>query len=173
MQYAVLPYSSRWKKPNAQCPVCGAAVYFWSNADGSRVYFDEMGPPWPKHPCTDARLKGSTGGIGSPAGYKMESVPGLTANAFDFRQRFAARPAQAYEIEDVFWKGYASWLHVRRVGWWRRTAVLVVPCPVPLVPGNLIFISGGRLSFLDPGTLQVLDFPVVTARQAEQQQGGN
>jgi hypothetical protein len=172
VKYVVLPYSSRWQKPNAQCPVCGAAVYFWSNADGARVYFDEMGPPWPKHPCTDARLNAGARGDGSPSAYKMQSVPGLKANAFDFRNRFAAAPAQAYEIEDVFWDGYASWLHVRRVGWWRRRAVFVVPCPVPRVPGDLVFVSAGRLSFLHPETLQILDFPIVTGREAEQQREG-
>jgi hypothetical protein len=39
--------------PNARCPVCGASVFFYQNAHGSRVFFDELGPPWPKHPCTD------------------------------------------------------------------------------------------------------------------------
>lgn len=39
--------------PNAECPVCGAHVFFYQNAVGSRVFFDELGPPWPKHPCTD------------------------------------------------------------------------------------------------------------------------
>jgi hypothetical protein len=39
--------------PNATCPVCGQKVYFYSNSAGSKVYFDEVGPPWPKHPCTD------------------------------------------------------------------------------------------------------------------------
>jgi hypothetical protein len=39
--------------PNARCPVCGAAVYFYQSPDGGRVFFDELGPPWPKHPCTD------------------------------------------------------------------------------------------------------------------------
>ncbi len=43
---------ARWIAPNASCPVCGAAVYFYANEYGSRVYFDELGPPWPKHPCT-------------------------------------------------------------------------------------------------------------------------
>lgn len=41
--------------PNARCPVCGDAVYFYANQHGSRVFFDELGPPWPKHPCTDLR----------------------------------------------------------------------------------------------------------------------
>lgn len=39
--------------PNAICPVCGDKVYFYWNDAGSRVYFDDLGPPWPKHPCTD------------------------------------------------------------------------------------------------------------------------
>jgi hypothetical protein len=40
--------------PNAACPVCGAAVYFYQSSNGGRVFFDELGPPWPKHPCTDS-----------------------------------------------------------------------------------------------------------------------
>ena len=39
--------------PNATCPACGAKVYFYSSPHGGRVFFDELGPPWPKHPCTD------------------------------------------------------------------------------------------------------------------------
>lgn len=39
--------------PNASCPVCGASVYFYQSPTGGRVFFDELGPPWPKHPCTD------------------------------------------------------------------------------------------------------------------------
>lgn len=40
--------------PNARCPVCSEAVFFYQSPEGGRVYFDELGPPWPKHPCTDA-----------------------------------------------------------------------------------------------------------------------
>lgn len=39
--------------PNARCPVCGAEVFFYQSPFGGRVFFDELGPPWPKHPCTD------------------------------------------------------------------------------------------------------------------------
>jgi hypothetical protein len=41
--------------PNATCPACHASVYFYQSPDGGRVYFDDLGPPWPKHPCTDSR----------------------------------------------------------------------------------------------------------------------
>jgi hypothetical protein len=40
--------------PNAHCPVCGAEVYFYQSPYGGRVFFDELGPPWPKHPCTSS-----------------------------------------------------------------------------------------------------------------------
>lgn len=39
--------------PNATCPVCGDFVFFYQSPEGGRVFFDELGPPWPKHPCTD------------------------------------------------------------------------------------------------------------------------
>jgi hypothetical protein len=39
--------------PNAKCPNCQAPVYFLKLSNGGRVFFDEIGPPWPKHPCTD------------------------------------------------------------------------------------------------------------------------
>jgi hypothetical protein len=39
--------------PNARCPSCGAPVFYYQNESGSRVFFDELGPPWLKHPCMD------------------------------------------------------------------------------------------------------------------------
>lgn len=51
----VRSYSTCYVVPNATCPVCGQSVYFYANDHGSRVYFDELGPPWPKHGCTDGR----------------------------------------------------------------------------------------------------------------------
>jgi hypothetical protein len=41
--------------PNAHCPVCGDRVYFYQSEYGGRVFFDELGYPWKKHPCTDTR----------------------------------------------------------------------------------------------------------------------
>lgn len=42
-----------YTNPNAKCPVCGERVFFYQSPYGGRVFFDELGPPWPKHPCTD------------------------------------------------------------------------------------------------------------------------
>lgn len=41
--------------PNAHCPVCGALVYFYRSPYNGRVFFDDLGGDWPKHPCTDNR----------------------------------------------------------------------------------------------------------------------
>lgn len=38
--------------PSARCPICGASVYFYKSPFGGKVYFERLGPPWPKHPCT-------------------------------------------------------------------------------------------------------------------------
>lgn len=36
--------------------MCDARVYYYQSDSGGRVYFDELGPPWPRHPCTDQQL---------------------------------------------------------------------------------------------------------------------
>lgn len=57
---AATKISSHWRiysnyvNENAKCPVCGAAVFFYQSPTGGRVFFDDLGPPWPKHPCTDS-----------------------------------------------------------------------------------------------------------------------
>jgi len=60
--------------PNAQCPVCGKAVFFYQNIHGSKVYFDHLGQPWPKHPCTnnDNEFKGESFCYSAASGYTFE-----------------------------------------------------------------------------------------------------
>lgn len=47
--------------PNAICPVCGEKVFFYQNNYGSRVFFDVLGKPWTKHPCTDNAMYSTVG----------------------------------------------------------------------------------------------------------------
>jgi hypothetical protein len=51
--------------PNARCPVCGAPVFFYQSPYGGRVFFDDVGWPWPKHRCTD-NWNGRNSEIGRP-----------------------------------------------------------------------------------------------------------
>jgi hypothetical protein len=41
--------------PNARCAVCACSVFFYRSPYNGRVYFDDLGWPWPKHSCTDNR----------------------------------------------------------------------------------------------------------------------
>jgi hypothetical protein len=50
------PSYTSFVNPNAHCPVCGTPVFFYQSPYGGRVFFDELGPPWPKHPCTDTTV---------------------------------------------------------------------------------------------------------------------
>src|SRR5262249_32213438 len=47
--------TTRWRDGDdccwlSTCPKCGAPVYFVRHNGGS-VWFDSLGPPWPKHHC--------------------------------------------------------------------------------------------------------------------------
>jgi hypothetical protein len=42
-----------YTKPNSICPKCPKLVFFYRSPYGGAVYFDELGPPWPKHACMD------------------------------------------------------------------------------------------------------------------------
>lgn len=46
-------HASSHTTPNARCPMCQNKVFFYRSPNGGAVFFDELGPPWPKHPCTD------------------------------------------------------------------------------------------------------------------------
>lgn len=45
--------SESYVNPNAHCPVCGDRVFFYRSPFGGRVFFNDLGWPWPKHDCTD------------------------------------------------------------------------------------------------------------------------
>lgn len=84
-------YSDSYTNPNARCPVCGASVFFYRSPSDGKVYFDELGPPWPKHPCTDNSISQSTGspkksflGDGSNPVYRLEIIPSSTG-IFQFK----------------------------------------------------------------------------------------
>ncbi|MCZ7422956.1 hypothetical protein O7605_25975 [Verrucosispora sp. WMMA2121] len=66
-------------------------VYFYANQHGSRVFFDQLGPPWPKHPCTD----NGTAHVTLVGGRQMPS-------RHDFR--LAQNPGR---LRDLRWNPYA------------------------------------------------------------------
>lgn len=102
--------TARYIVPNAACPVCGADVFFFRNEHGSRVFFDELGPPWPKHPCTDQNAE--TVGNGSVASIKvtlrhpedvrliaaLNKQAGIRSNE-PFRRRFGSERWKLFRVD--------------------------------------------------------------------------
>lgn len=60
-------------EPNAKCPHCFELVHFRALDNGGRVYFDSLGPPWPKHQCMASSASGVGGkDIGSTKSRSVE-----------------------------------------------------------------------------------------------------
>ena len=51
----------RYTKPNDRCSFCDASVFFRRLANRGKVYFDDPGFPWTKHPCLDQTSKSYMG----------------------------------------------------------------------------------------------------------------
>lgn len=76
-------------EPNAECPVCGADVWFIRSRNGGCAYFDALGKPWPLHPCMEhlrraedhrlvAEIRGGSSPAAtepSPAAHSLRSTP--------------------------------------------------------------------------------------------------
>ena len=79
--------------PNARCPECGALVFFYQSPYGGRVFFDSLGPPWPKHPCTDNWIR--TGRVKT-----VNALPTLAQpDAVDFWKSEGWRPLSNVHVE--------------------------------------------------------------------------
>lgn len=70
IKYCCFQFSS-FVNPNAKCPVCGEDVYYYESPYGGKVYFDSLGPPWPKHSCIDYGVAGT---ITQESHYKIWST---------------------------------------------------------------------------------------------------
>ncbi|MBY0562512.1 hypothetical protein [Hyphomicrobium sp.] len=102
--------------PNARCPVCGDPVFYYQNAFGSRVFFDELGPPWPKHPCTDQKPQ-NIGSGGAAFERPIRRARGLMLELVEAAQKAASEGnAVAESAEATPWTLMeASEIH--RSGW--------------------------------------------------------
>jgi hypothetical protein len=81
-------FSERDRKSARQtsCPMCKARVWYVEH-NGGKVYFDELGDPWPKHSCMYTQT-GQT--HFSEAGSKPKLIPAVfkTYKVFDSRNAF-------------------------------------------------------------------------------------
>jgi hypothetical protein len=156
--------TSRFVRPNATCPVCGASVFFFQNEHGSRVYFDELGPPWPKHPCTS----------GDAAAHRAECPKSTTQTApvlrsaqeiWRVQQTF---PGLKTTLEGKFlaehrkknWPAYVVLKKIRGANNLyvilrqledrsKLKFLLITVDQLSLSEGNIAFLEGKKVSFFD------------------------
>jgi len=55
-----------YTKPQIRCPFCNEPVFYCRLSNEGSAYFDKIGHPWPKHPCTDKSSKLYRGPPDSP-----------------------------------------------------------------------------------------------------------
>ena len=105
--------------PNAKCPVCGESVWYYENRHGSRVYFDALGRPWPKHKCTDSsHLKLRPTVLcpieRRPRGAVQEILEDAVAAGFDpngaFRSEYGYSPWDLLEVVETFRVGHDNYV---------------------------------------------------------------
>lgn len=90
--------------PNAHCPVCKKLVYYYQSPNGGRVFFDNLGWPWPKHGCTD-----------NPRAQKerVETVTQTVTKAF---RNANSEPLDLYELSWVIVKDNVVQVSFSRIG---------------------------------------------------------
>ena len=171
-------YTSTFVNPNANCPVCGAEVFFYQNEHGSRVFFDELGPPWPKHPCTDNSASSKRNGPAAPpirSGQEATLVQQwLRSSSLDPEQEFISKyqlsPWAAFEVEGRFGGRHTSVVVLRRLSQEKpqRIYLRVKGLARSVRAGALIFYYKGWISFFDESEMRPAELEVERLRSASQ-----
>jgi hypothetical protein len=153
--------SASFVNSNARCPVCGEIVYYYQNEHGSRVFFDELGPPWPKHPCTDSGSVAITFtklDIRSQAALaeivQWQKERGIDRVA-EFKAKYGSSPWPLATIVMRRKSGKLVFLVLNQIGEGRRK-ILYTSCkslPRCCVEGFVVAIRKQTISFFDTAVM--------------------
>nr|CAD6602630.1 hypothetical protein RFYW14_01175 [Pseudorhizobium flavum] len=173
-QRAANSFSGCFVNPNAKCPECGDPVFFYANSAGSRVFFDHLGPPWPKHWCTDRSVRARRTAI------VYSANPSLRDRG-ETKELLAAANTVGMLRHHIFGnRSHKDWTLVVVQAVDRRGKENRVECefvdsstneafgftcyselPVFSV-GDLLSVKGDRISLIDRDTLQSVEFTAGT-----------
>lgn len=149
--------------PNARCPVCNEPVFFYANAAGSRVFFDDLGPPWPKHPCTDRHALVEMRPIERrSAGLMQELVKaantiGMLAQSPGPAGQSRYRPVVVLSVSSGSSNSTVTGEYLDTTA--RESfKVTVQSTELPLSVGDIIGHQDGMVSYVDPLTLHPMQF---------------
>lgn len=152
--------------PNASCPVCFAKVYYYQNQYGSRVFFDELGWPWPKHPCTENKKPITSRRYGTAAplvmrkrGAVADLLEAAAAIKFDpnaaFRNKYGHSPFDLLVVVDVVRVGFKNFIKAESISPPLDDPVFLSFTSAKMIPSieNYFSFSGAEASFWNSETL--------------------
>lgn len=152
--------------PNAFCPVCLEKVYYYQNQYGSRVFFDELGWPWPKHPCTDngkpirARHYDTVAPLVLRERGTVTRILEAAADAeFDpnavFRNKYGHSPFDLFLVVDVVRFGHENLIKAESISPPLDDPVFLSFTSAKMTPSidEYFSFSGAEASFWNPETL--------------------
>ncbi len=140
-EFPFITYPS-YVNPNARCPVCGCAVYFYQSPYGGRVFFDELGPPWPKHPCTDNPVvRQHFSSAERRASFLICATPQPDESGSETSER--KEPAEVKTPSAAATPRLAMWAEA---GWMPFVVTKIVSRPIGIEAEGKLFVSAGRES---------------------------
>jgi hypothetical protein len=174
---ADISWSACFIQPNASCPVCDAKVYYYQNQFGSRVFFDEIGWPWPKHPCTDNSGSNYRFSVKSLSvrtrGATLELLSAAQGIGFDpsakFRLSFGESPWDLLSAEKTIRRGFDNYIQAKSISPSLNEPVFVAFVSAKIAPNvdDLFGFNGEAVSFLENETLRPKRLKARSIREAE------
>ncbi|MDP3270772.1 hypothetical protein [Limnobacter sp.] len=165
--------ASAYTKPNAVCPVCGQSVFFYQNRSGSRVYFDDLGKPWPKHPCMDfpafagddaSRRSGECASPVLRAAIEIQVIEDLLETSWrdtqrEFWEKYGVSQWDAFKVVKRLRAGKRTLLILDGISYLapRRIFLIGEKTPQAIREGILIYYYRGWVSFFDPQKMEPVD----------------
>jgi hypothetical protein len=140
-------------------------VYYYENEHGSKVFFDEIGWPWPKHSCPD-NPHNSDFEMSSkvPRGRTLESILEIARAArqidFDpaskFRFAFGDSPWDLLSVIDLARRGFENFIKARSISPYLDEPVFITFVSAKIAPaiGDFFGFDGEEVSLLEADTLQ-------------------
>jgi hypothetical protein len=150
-------------------------VFLYQNELGSRVYFDELGPPWPKHPCTENFPALHPAGAASiqhfaPVWRNEHEVADIALYrtyagqnpSLDFRTDYSQAPWPRVRVAKrlKFSRGVLLAVVIEREGLVSEAFLKIKRLPRSVVAGTIAFLNGKTLAFFDLATMSVAEAKV-------------
>jgi hypothetical protein len=157
-------------QPNANCPVCEEPVFFYQNEHGSKVYFDELGPPWPKHACMDVepqrgnhkikRMQEEVQPCARPD-HDIETIKSCIESlppnlAYDYEYRYGTKQWPAATVVKRIRSGRSMFVILIFVAAGKKERVLLSCNGMPrcVKEGSIVLVGKNSASFFDLASMK-------------------